>query len=421
MRRSAVLVVIGSVFLAACGGQAAVAPPALAPTSVAAPTQAPATPASKPTVATAPAPTSATTPAPAASGAPDVAKRKAEAQARGMLYVTRDEILAGAEKEGEIIVSPGFEETVDPYKKAFTAAYPMIKNFTWRVVTGNAAGERFTAELIAGRSDVDVFDIRTEYRADLEKNNVFARYDLKSMAEDGQLKLPAGIVDEGGWSTWNSNRVYAIAYNTDLVSEADAPKNWESCLDPRWSGKSFVDTKATAFAALYTAWGEQRVLDYARKLKENTPIFFRGGTAGLTRMISGEASIFCGTQTNSVYRILLDDPKAPVKLVATDPLPVEVGENEGISVKATHPNAALLGLEFLATPQAVQLLDKIDPGVASIFVEGTKTKLLSSELEAKGGKVAYCNAACSSYLNTISPKIAVESWGFPKVGYDPGS
>jgi iron(III) transport system substrate-binding protein len=338
-----------------------------------------------------------------------------------MLYATRAEIMAGAEKEGEIIVSPGFEENIDPYKKAFTAAYPMIKNFTWRVVTGNAAGERFAAELIAGRTDVDVFDIRTEYRADLEKNNVFARYDLKAMAEDGQLKIPADSVDEGGWSTWNSNRMYAIAYNTEMISAADAPTNWDSCLDPKFSGKSFVDTKASAFAALYTAWGEQRILDYTTKLKANNPVFLRGGTAGLTRLLSGEVPMFCGAQTNSVFRILLDDPKAPIKLVATDPLPVEVGENEGISLKAKHPNAALLWMEFVASPQGVQLLDTIDPGVASMFLEGTKASQLTAELEAKGGKVAFCNAACSSYLDTIAPKIVVQSWGLPKVGFDTGN
>ena len=338
-----------------------------------------------------------------------------------MIYVTREEILAGAEKEGESSFPPGFEENVEPYKKAFTAAYPLIKNFTWRVVTGNAAGERFAAELIAGRSDIDVFDIRTEYRSDLEKNNVFAKYDLKAMAQDGQLKIPTGIVDEAGWSTWNSNRMYAIAYNTEMISEADAPTNWDSCLDPKFNGKSFVDTKASAFAALYTAWGEQRILDYATKLKENNPIFLRGGTAGLTRMLSGEVPVFCGTQTNAVYRILINDPKAPIKLVATDPLPVEVGENEGVSVKAKHPNAALLWMEFIASPEGVQLLDKIDPGVASIYVDGTKAKQLTTALEAKGGKVAFCNAACSSYLDTISPKIAVQSWGLPKVGFDPGT
>src|SRR5262245_18687684 len=161
MRRSgpALVVLIGSLFVAACAGQTPAAQPAPtsapaaqapAPTQAAPATQAPTAPASKPTAAPATAPTAApaTAPtrapatAPATGSTPDVARRKADAEAKGMMYATRAEIMAGAEKEGELIVSPGFEETVDPVKQAFTTAHPMIKMFTWRVVTGNAAGER---------------------------------------------------------------------------------------------------------------------------------------------------------------------------------------------------------------------------------------------------------------------------------------
>jgi iron(III) transport system substrate-binding protein len=389
------------------------------PTGVAVPTQASSAPASKPTVATAPASTSAATSAPAASGVPDVAKRKADAQARGMLYVTRDEIMAGAEKEGELIVSPGFEETIDPVKQAFTAAYPIIKNFTWRVVTGNAAGERNAAEIIAGRSDLDAFDINPAYRTDLDKNNVFARYDLKAMAEDGQLKIPVGSIDAAGWSTWSNNSMLVIVYNTDLVSEAEAPTNWESCLDPKWSGKFFVDTDVSAFSALYTVWGEPRVLDYTKKLKDNNPIFIRGGTTGLTRLASGEASFFCGTNFHSTVRLQLKDAKAPLKVVITNPLPVIGKENEGISVRAQHPNAGLLWLEFLASPAGTQIIEKVDPGIASRLIEGTRAYQVTHDFVTNGGQMAFCDADCSSYKETFASRIAGESWGFP-VGFDPG-
>jgi iron(III) transport system substrate-binding protein len=411
MTRSApaLLVVVGSLLLLACGGPPIVAPPA--PTTAVAPTSAPA---AVPMSAAAP-----TAPAASASSAPDVAKRKADAQAKGMLYVTRDEIMAGAEKEGEIIVSPGFEETIDPVKQAFTSAYPMIKKFTWRVVTGNAAGERNAAEIIAGRSDLDVFDINPTYRADLEKANVFAKYDLKAMIEDGQLKIPARSIDAGGWSTWSNNSMLVIVYNTDLVSEADAPKSWDSCLDPKWSGKFFVDTDVSAFSALYTVWGEQKVLDYTKKLKDNNPIFIRGGTAGLTRLASGEASFFCGTNYHSTIRLQLKDTKAPVKVVIADPLPVIGKENEGISVKAQHPNAALLWLEWLASPSGTQILDTIDPGVASRFFEGTRAFQVTREFDAQGGQTAFCDADCSQYKEKFAARIAGESWGFP-VGFDPG-
>jgi hypothetical protein len=111
--------------------------------------------------------------------------------------------------------------------------------------------ERNAAEIIAGRSDLDAFDINPTYRADLEKNNVFAKYDLKAMAEDGQLKIPARSIDAGGWSTWNNNSMLVIVYSTELVSEAEAPTNWESCLDPKWG--IFVLPTLVFFSAFFTS------------------------------------------------------------------------------------------------------------------------------------------------------------------------
>jgi iron(III) transport system substrate-binding protein len=348
-----------------------------------------------------------------------VEQRKAAAQAKGMIYLTRDEIMAGAEKEGELVVSPGFEETTEPVKAAFTAAYPMIKKFTWRVVTGTAAGERNAAEIIAGRSDLDVFDIGPDFRADYEKNNVFAKYDLAAMAEDGQLKIPSRSIDAAGWSTWNNNSIIVLVYNSQLVSDADAPKNWDDCVDPKWAGKFFVDTDVGAFSALYQPWGEDKLMDYAKKLRDNKAIFLRGGTAGLNRLASGETDFFCGTNFHSTKRLLEKDPSVPLKIVFTDPTVVVRKENEGIAAKAQHPNAALLWLEFLSSPAGTQIVEKIDPGVASMFVDGTIASEAAKTIQAKGIKLTFCDADCSQYRVGVAQRIATESWGFPGVGYDP--
>ncbi|WP_338626194.1 ABC transporter substrate-binding protein [Selenomonas sp. TAMA-11512] len=48
---------------------------------------------------------------------------------------------------------------------------------------------------------------------------------------------------------------YVIAYNTDLVSEAEAPKGWKDLLDPKWRGKISVADPAkssSTYAVLLT-------------------------------------------------------------------------------------------------------------------------------------------------------------------------
>ena len=49
---------------------------------------------------------------------------------------------------------------------------------------------------------------------------------------------------------------YVLAYNTDLVSDADAPKGWKDLVDPRWRGKIAMADPAkssTSYTVLMTA------------------------------------------------------------------------------------------------------------------------------------------------------------------------
>lgn len=48
---------------------------------------------------------------------------------------------------------------------------------------------------------------------------------------------------------------YVVAYNTDLVSEADAPKGWKDILDPKWRGKIAIadpGKSSSTYAVLLT-------------------------------------------------------------------------------------------------------------------------------------------------------------------------
>ena len=80
-------------------------------------------------------------------------KRKEEAAKKGLIYLTRAEILDGAKKEAKLVVVPGYDEETRPrIIEAFQKAYPFIKELDWRIVQGNDGEQRQLLEMKGGKS-----------------------------------------------------------------------------------------------------------------------------------------------------------------------------------------------------------------------------------------------------------------------------
>jgi ABC-type Fe3+ transport system substrate-binding protein len=199
-------------------------------------------------------------------------------------------------------------------------------------------------------------------------------------------------------------------YHTKIVPPDKAPVGWDSCLYPQWKGKVAFDTKPRALAFLIPTWGEEKVMDYARKVKGNEPIWSPGATAAIVKQSTGEFPLYCGVMMHSAYRQLKNDPTLPLKMVVPSPLPIGVLEPEAISVNAKNPHAGLLWLEFMASKEGQKIADDINPGRASLLVEGTVAYQASKET-----KVSLCGPRCSAGADKVMEKIAVEAWNFPKV------
>jgi len=157
-----------------------------------------------------------------------------------------------------------------------------------------------------------------------------------------------------------------LVYNTKLVPPDKAPKGWEACLDPYFKGKFSVDTKPNVLAWLTPSWGEEKLLGFARRIKENSP------------------------------------------------LPVSFHEHEAIYTGAKNIHSALLWIEFLASREGQDVAESLEPGRSSFLVEGTLTNKLM-----KGANMSLCGNDCRGTEDKLMQRIATEAWGFPKVGYEP--
>jgi iron(III) transport system substrate-binding protein len=363
----------------------------------------------------------ATPAGPTATSAPitdRVAEFKAASEAKGMRFLTHDEIVAGAQREGKLIVVPGLDDTnFGNIKTAFEETYPYLE-LEMQIVSGTAAGERFNFGMLSGNTEVDVLEASADDWELYAENDLLIPFDYESMALAGELAInPEAILHtQAGQLPFFGSGIDVIAYNTDMISEEDAPKNWDDCIDPKWKGLVATDT-STGLQDLNGAWTEEEILTYTKAMKDNDVIFVRGITATLVRLLAGEFPIMCPTNYHGALRQLIADPDAPMKLVLPDPLNINPREQEGIYAGAKHPHAGLLWMEFISRPDVqLDILAPNDPGKTSFMIEGTVPYNLLQDFD---GEVHLCDAKCTQLGVPIAVKIVVDSWGFPHVGATP--
>ncbi|WP_257349856.1 ABC transporter substrate-binding protein [Pseudalkalibacillus decolorationis] len=101
---------------------------------------------------------------------------------------------------------------------------------------------------------------------------------------------------------WTGAEIFVLGfvYNTDLVSEEEAPKTWEDLLDPKWKGKiQFSNPAASGTATLMVlsqmmVRGEDEGWDYFKKLYEQANATPDSGGAPTKAVAMGEAHIGIG-------------------------------------------------------------------------------------------------------------------------------
>jgi iron(III) transport system substrate-binding protein len=105
--------------------------------------------------------------------------------------------------------------------------------------------------------------------------------------------IPSQYKDaEGYWSGFGA-RARAIIYNTDLLSEEEAPNSIFDFTDPKWSGRvcvgrGWLGTMATHNAALFNLIGDEAAKEYFLQMKGNNVMILVGNTAVRDAVSSGE-------------------------------------------------------------------------------------------------------------------------------------
>src|SRR5690606_36180975 len=84
-----------------------------------------------------------------------------------------------------------------------------------------------------------------------------------------------------------------FAYNTDLISEDEAPSSWEDLLDPSWDGVILMSdpTISTVYTDLYYLVEQEYGLEYLEQLGAKQPRIYQGAAPMGEALAAGEGHL----------------------------------------------------------------------------------------------------------------------------------
>jgi iron(III) transport system substrate-binding protein len=250
-------------------------------------------------------------------------------------------------REGALVhYSPDAESEMSAYLAEFHKTFPQISTTYLRLQTG-ALYARLSAERQAKAYLPDTL-ILTEigFALDFQKRGGYAFYESPESAayQPHQRSAPPG------YFTWDNVIIAGIAYNPNLVTEAEAPKSYKDLLNPKWSGA--INTKLSTSGLQHLAWYVMRRLhgdDFWKKFGELEPRGFDSYVQQFDRTISGQDKVIATAQYSGY--LIAKGKGAPIVFVKPEEGLVATPGIMGVVDHAPHPEAARLFLDwYLGVP-----------------------------------------------------------------------
>ena len=335
-------------------------------------------------------------------------KAKQDAEAKGFIFETsHDEIIAKARKEGKLRVISSLEmENLKPVSEAFRKKYPFIY-LRAEEIAGTDTYQRMLLEMKAGTaSGWDVNYLTTDFYDDYFPFQ--KKFDVLGMAQQGVLQMPLAMIDPVNRNIVSyTTNTQVVAYNKKLIAEEKVPAVWEDFLKPEFKGRKFlVDIRPQEVANLVPAWGLEKTLQFAKAIAAQEPIWIRGHSRSLAAMVAGEYAMLLGANLNATKRAMAKDRSGSLAFKVVEPVPIRIADHEAVLGKASSPYAGLLWLEFIAGPEAQNIINHDDKG--SVFFPGTTPYQLT-----QGRKVTLVGWEHAPKLEELQKKV-FEAYGFPK-------
>jgi iron(III) transport system substrate-binding protein len=283
-------------------------------------------------------------------------------------------LVEGAKKEGKLVFYTAMTlSEAETLLKRFREKYPFIKTGVIR-----SGGTRLMSRIMAEtRAKKYLFDVT---KVGSVKDQILKQKGLTAQYRSPEMKLYPDVFKdrEGYWTSIYVNML-TIGYNTNLVSPQEVPKAWEDLLDPKWKGRmGIVDNAEYWFINMLKIMGEEKGLEYMKKLAEQDLQWRAGRTLNTQLMAAGEFSIGVTLYNQRIEQ--LKTKGAPVDWVPFEPVIPEL-HPIAVSARAPHPNAAKLFVDFVLSKEGQEMIRSfyripcrkdVDALVPEIKCEGLK-------------------------------------------------
>lgn len=334
----------------------------------------------------------------ACGGTTGAAEPDASAEPTGIAQLTGEArtsaIYEEAKKEGTVVWYTQMipEQLAEPMKIAFEKEYPGV-TLEYTRSGGQESTIKMTNEAQAGSPYSDVWD--GQPAEELKAIDGAEKYDFPTADQiSDDLKDP-----DGTWASI-SKYVFGAAYNTDQVSEADAPKTFEDLLGPRWRGKMAWTTDPYSgrnfIGNVLEYMGEDDGMEYLNKLSKQEIAVEQVSSRQLQNLvIAGQYSI--ALQVFNTHTAISAAEGAPIAFSALDVATV-LANPGGLTANRPHKYAGMLFLDYMLSPKGQEVFRDAgyvpasteilttDPSIDPVRA-GYETNVISpAEMKSDGGK-----------------------------------
>ena len=257
------------------------------------------------------------------------------------------ERIAKAKAEGQVVFySTMGIDTVRPVTLAFEKKFPFLKVETLRL-NSERVFNRVMVEHQTGKVHADVVNLSVMPL--LKGKGVLASY-----RSPEAKAFPAKFRDADDTWTGLVGNYYVIGYNTKLVPEPNAPKDWFDLTQPWWKGKMALDVADYDwFGAMLEYLGPEKGRRLMAGLAKQE-LNWRTGHSLLAQLVG--AGEFAASLVYAHRTQLTKEKGSPIDWVKTSK-PIVVSQNAvALLENAPRPNAARLFVDFLMSEAGQKLL-----------------------------------------------------------------
>ena len=262
----------------------------------------------------------------------------------------------------------------DLWLAEFGKAFPAISVEATRL--GSAAlMQRFETEYSAGASQSDaVITLWDGALANWQKSGW-----LRTFAPSEAGAMPPQYKHDDQIYTIQLVRAGIIS-NKSRVREADAPKEWADCFDPKWKDKFGIDPpwRSVAVQEMIAVWEQLGIKDAAQRMKSNGIRFFNGSAGVVQAVIRGDIQVG-GVIDPAVISALADG--APIRMTYPASAVPSISTVLMLPAKAPHSEAGMVFLNWALSAAGQQSL--VDMVGATAARPGTKPPKLVPGVEGQ--------------------------------------